>query len=408
MSERRERRTADLGSVAPAGSRQLGRRSAVGLTEEAVVVGTADGEVRSYDRSTLDRRWRAEATDDGASVSAVVSFAGGVAVGERGPEGAVRAYDADGTLRWRYATASDVGPPQKETRFYLPFVAAAATGGGRLYAASRRYERDGDDRTFTSVVYAFDATGDVVWTHETDASPIALDARDDRVAVVYNRCPGTHRPGLVVLDAETGGVRYDWDPEGEGDRRVGDVSLVEDGAVVASHADYCGYRVRDDGTVAWRAELATPTEVGDERLYAYPNHVRATDHAAVFVTGNTYPTEGRETDSLHPDEHTAFGYAADGERAWSAAVSGFAGELAADGDRVAVPGAQHFRTRNADAHGLRVFDALYGPLADFETNGVVTAAALDDETVAAVEEPVAYHDEDRERGAYRLLVTEIA
>ncbi|MFC6824915.1 PQQ-binding-like beta-propeller repeat protein [Halopelagius fulvigenes] len=405
MSDAGEPRAVELGEVTPARSRHAGRRSAVELVGELVVTGTAAGDVLAHDRSTLDERWSAETWSESASVVSAASFGDGVAVGERGPEGTVRLYDADGgELRWAYDTAADVGTPQRASRFFLPFVVDTASDGDRLYVASRRYERDGDHRSFSSAVYAFDEGGEPIWTHETDASPISIDADGRRLGVAYNRCPGTHQYGLVVLNAETGAVRWEWDPGTDGQRRVGDVSLVGDGAVVASHGDYRGYRLGRGGSEEWRVDLAPPTSVGDETLYAYPNHAHATADGAVFVTGNTYSTDGRETESLHPREHTAFGYTPDGERAWTASVGGFAGELGTEGGRVAVPGAQHFRTRDADVHGLRLFGVGVGHGASLETDGVVTAVALDGEAFAAVEEPVVYHDDGEERGTYRLLL----
>jgi outer membrane protein assembly factor BamB len=395
------------------------------LLEELVVTGTATGDVVAHDRTTLDERWRGGTEIEMTSVVAAEPFGDAVAVGERSPEGTIRSYDQEtGELRWQYATATDVGAPQKASRFFLPFVADIGADGDRLYVASRRYERggeqsepperasgearpasrDGDRRSFTSVVYAFDEAGDVVWTHDTDASPISLDVEGRRLAVAYNRCPGTHQHGLVLLDAETGAVRYEWDPGTDGQRRVGDVSLVEDGVVVASHGDYCGYRLRDGGAEQWCVDLGTPTEVDDETLYAYPNHVHATAHGAVFVTGNTYSTEGRETATLHPHEHTSFGYTPDGKCVWTASIGGFASELGVGGERVAVPGAQHFRTRDADVHGLRILSTETGPETALETDGIVTAAALDGGSFAAVEEPVVYHDEGENRGAYRLIL----
>ena len=405
MSNALQQRAVGLGDVPPARSRHAGKRSAVTLLDELVVTGTATGDVVAHDRTTLDERWRGGTETEMTSVVAAEPFGDGVAVGERSSEGTIRFYDQEtGKLRWQYATATDLGAPQKSSRFFLPFVADIETDGDRLYVASRRYERDGDRRSFTSIVYAFDEAGDVVWMHDTDASPISLDVEDRRLAVAYNRCPGTHQHGLVVLDAETGAVRYEWDPGTDGQRRVGDVSLVEDGVVVASHGDYCGYRLRDGGAEQWCVDLGTPTEVDDETLYTYPNHVHATAHSAVFVTGNTYSTEGRETASLHPREHTALGYTPDGECVWTASVGGFASELGVEGDRVAVPGAQHFRTRDADVHGLRTFSTETGPETALETDGIVTAVALDGESFAAVEEPVVYHDEGEKRGTYRLVL----
>jgi hypothetical protein len=357
----------------------------VTLTDDLVIVGTAD------------------ATGESTAVVSAEPFGDAVVVGERGPEGAVRCHDrATGDCRWRYATAADVGDPQKSSRLQYPFVVDAESADGRLYVAARRYERDDEGRSFASVVYAFDRAGEVLWTAETDASAIGLAADGRRVAVAYNRCPGAHQHGLVVHDADTGTVDYDWDPGTDGGRRVGDVALVDDGVVVASHGDYRGYRLERSGAERWRVDLGTPTTVGDETLYAYPNHVHATADGVVFVTGNTYATDGRETAGLHPREHTAFGIAPDGDAVWTADVGGFAGELGVDGNRVVVPGAQHFRTRDAEVHGYRLLDVAGGPERSRETEGVVTAAALDGDAVVAVEEPVVYHDEGIERGAYRL------
>ena len=173
---------------------------------------------------------------------------------------------------------------------------------------------------------------------------------------------------------------------------------------MASHGDYCGYRLRDGGAEQWCVDLGTPTTIDNETLYAYPNHVHATTDGAVFITGNTYLTEGRETASLHPREHTIFGYTPEGERVWTASVGGFASALGGEGDLVAVPGAQHFRTRDADVHGLRSFKTETGPETSIETDGIVTAVALDGDVFAAVEEPVVYHDDGAERGTYRLLL----
>ncbi|MFB6083289.1 MAG: PQQ-binding-like beta-propeller repeat protein [Halorientalis sp.] len=401
------RRTASLGEVDPAGSRHLGRRSAVALTDDAVLVGTADGRLRAFDRD-LTPRWTAAGDgpdgDRDGSVVSIDTFEGTVVVGERGAAGAVRCHDlGSGALRWRYESADDVGDPQNETRFLLPFVADVTAGERRVYVTARRYERGDAGRTFHSVVYAFDGDGTVDWRYRADASPISLSVRDDRVAVAYNRCPGDHQCGLVVLDRDDGTVRLTWDPGTDGGRRVGDVSLLADGVAVASHGDYCGYLLGRDGSHRRRVPLATPETVDGDGVYAYPNHVHATEAGAVFVTGNTYPETGRETDARHPTEHTAVGVAPDGERTWRAGVGGFATGIGTAGNHVAVPSAQHFRDRDADGHGLRVFDVADGPVSTLDTDGVVTAAALSGGSVAAVEEPVAYHDGVETRGAYRVV-----
>jgi hypothetical protein len=424
---------ADLGDIQPNGSRQLGRRSGVCLDGDAVVAGLADGTVAAFDAS-LDERWRNEGDSDRGSVVALAPFAGGVLAGERGAAGEIRLHDRDtGAVRWRYRTADDVGAPQKHTRFYLPFVADVAVpddGSERAFVAARRYERGPDGgRCFRSVVYAVGPDGSVGWRHEADASPISLAVDGgDRLAVAYNRCPGDWDAGLVVLDPETGRERRRWDPPGDGDRRVGDVALAPGGVVAASHADYRGYCLDGDG-VRWAVDLGRPVERGgggdatgepaQETVYAYPNHVHATAEGAVFVVGNTYPEgDARETELRHPNEHTAVGVTASGDTAFVDAVGGFAHEIAARDDCVAVPVAQHFRDRDPDRHGVRRYDVAGGPTVARSVPGVVTAAALGDECsaregggrsdcgsrVAVVEEPVTYHDnsDDGPVGAYRL------
>ena len=404
--------SASLGEIPPARSRQQGRRSAVALTDGLAVVGTAEGDLLGFDAmgdGPPVQQWHYD-SDGEPSVVAATPFGDTVTVGERSARGAVRCHERDDTLRWRYDTSQDIGEPQNDTRFLKPFVASLAADGERLYAAARRYERrpeQGTDRHFESVVYAFESGGTVAWTYRADASPISVAVRGDRLAVAYNRCPGDHQRGLVVLDTADGTPRWTWDPDTNGGRRVGDVALLDDGAVVTSHGDYCGYRLENGGDVRWRVPLATPQTVADETVYAYPNHVHATESGAVFITGNTYPVEGRETDARHPEEHTAVGVSLDGDQRWSADVGGFASGLGADGDLLALPGAQHFRDRDAETHGLRLFDVADGSREVVGTDGIVTAAAVADGTVVAVEEPVLYHDEGNRRGTYRLHRLEI-
>lgn len=396
------KRRADLGEVDPAGSRQLGRRSTVEITDDRIVVGTASGDVIAFDHR-LDQQWHS--TDGSASLVASAALDGNTLVGERGPAGSIRCYETEtGDLRWAYDTSADIGEPQQETRFFLPFIADIVTDGDRWYVAARRYERVEESRTFRSVVYAVDQDGTIAWRYETDASPISLDAGQERLAVAYNRCPGDHQCGLVVLDSETGAERLTWDPGTPGGRRVRDVSLLPDGVVVASHGDYCGYRLDDRGGECWRLPLATPEFIDGETVYAYPNHVHATEAGLVFVTGNTYPEDGRETEARHPNEHAALGVTPSGDRTWQASVDGFTHTIATSGDRVAVPGAQHFRDRDATAHGLGLFDVAGGPVRTTDASGVVTATALDTDLVGCVEEPVAYHDDEQVRGSYRLRI----
>ena len=390
----RTARRVSLGDVDPCGSRQAGRRSGVAVTADGPVVGLADGRVRAFDRDGAER-WSADG--EGSAVT-LVPFGDGVLVGERSTRGAIR-YLEGGEERWRHDAADAIGDPTEDTRFFLPMVVDAAVDGDTAYVAARRYERREDDRHFESAVYALAPDGTVRWRYDADASPIAVAPFETGVAVAYNRCPGAHDDGLVALDAD-GRERWTWDPDRSAQRRVGDVAAAEGSLVAASHADYRGYRLAE-GRVDWAVDLGVPLGRGD-RVYAYPTHVHATDSGVAFLTGNSFPAEGRETDERHPDEQSAFGYSLDGEERWRATVGGFAHEVDADGDRLLVPVAQHFRDRDPAVHGWRLFDVGDGPVDAVDCEGVVTAAGLDGDRLALVEEPVRYHDDGEVRGGYAL------
>ena len=406
----------DLGECDPCGSRQAGRRSGVALIDSGPAVGLADGAVAAFDHEGTVR-WRV--AGEGSAIT-LVPFGDGVLVGERSSRGAIRLL-ADGEQKWRHDAADALGGPTTETRFFLPMVVAAAVSGTTAYVATRRYERrngvsasessggssdataSGGDRHFESSVYAIEPDGTVRWRYDSDASPISLSPFRSGVAVAYNRCPGDHDDGLVVLDGD-GAVEWTWDPDRSATRRIGDVSAADGGLLATSHADYRGYRIAEGG-VEWAVDLGTPHPDGDQ-VYTYPNHVHADRSGVVFLTGNSFPKEGRETDERHENEQTAFGYAPDGERRWRADVGGFAHETAADGDRLLVPVAQHFRDRNPDVHGFRLFDTVDGLIEDGSTAGVLTAAALDDDRRALIEEPVRYHDDGTVRGSYALRLAD--
>ncbi|OAQ53563.1 transcriptional regulator [Natrinema mahii] len=411
-------RTAPLGEIEPARSRHMWTRSAVAVAEsgDLVVTGEWDGTVTAHETDSLEARWTADHPDHAVGIASLEGDGAGddetVVVAGRGETGTIAAYDAaTGDRRWRYDTAADVGEAVKDTVFYLPYVVACETGtdadgNERVYAAARRYERDGERRQWHSTVYAFDPDGAVRWTYETDASPIALDSSADgeRLAVGYNRCMGDHDTGLVVLDTDTGGLEWTWDPGTEGDRRVGDVSFDGEAIAVSSHGDKRGYLLGPGGAERWSVDLAVETEIDGERLYAYPNHVYAADGRVAFVTGNTYAVGSRETDGRHPNEHRVAAFDADGTPLWDDAVRGFVHGLAAAGGRLVAPCAQNFRVRDPDTHAVRAFDLESGPDVVDPLEGIATAAAVGDGTIAAIEEPVAYHDDGETRGDYALRV----
>ncbi|AHF99136.1 pyrrolo-quinoline quinone [Halostagnicola larsenii XH-48] len=409
--------TRPLGDIENARSRHMWTRSSVHATDSLVVAGEWDGTVTAFDRDTLETRWSVDHPEHAVGLETVGDS---LVVAGRGESGTIAAYDLEsGAKRWSADTAEDVGAASRESIFYLPYVVALEAGGDRnsenapesgsgpeLYAAARRYERDGERREWHSTVYAFEADGTVRWRYETDASPISIDLDEtgECLAVGYNRCMGEHDNGLVVLETETGTPEWSWDPGTEGDRRVGDVSFDGDRIAVSSHGDKRGYLLGPGGAELWRVDLATEVEIDGETLYAYPNHAYANDGRVAFVTGNTYAIDSRETDGRHPNEHRIAAFDADGEAIWEHGVGGFVHGLAADGDTIVAPCAQNFRVRDPDTHGLRCFSLADGERTLEPLAGIATAATVRDETVGVIEEPVEYHDEGTTRGEYALRV----
>ncbi|MXV61034.1 PQQ-binding-like beta-propeller repeat protein [Natronorubrum sp. JWXQ-INN-674] len=419
-----EFRSVSLGDIEPARSRHMWTRSAVCVAAggDLVLTGEWDGTVTARETESLETRWTLTHPDHAVGITTLGSDSDSesadaetVVVAGRGETGAIVAYDAaTGEQRWRYDTADDIGEATEDTVFYLPYVvglesATDADGTQRLYAAARRYERDGERREWHSTVYAFDSDGSIGWTYETDASPIAIEADDagGRLAVGYNRCMGDHDTGLVVLETDTGDLEWTWDPGTEGDRRVGDVSFDGDSIAVSSHGDKRGYLLGPGGAERWRVDLAVETEIDGETLYAYPNHAYANDGRVTFVTGNTYALESRETETRHPNEHRITTFDGDGELRWADEVRGFVHGLAADGTTIVTPSAQNFRVRDPETHAVRRFDLDSGPARVDRFEGIATAAAVDHGTIAAIEESVEYHDEGQTRGEYALRVASL-
>lgn len=395
--------TATLGNVESARTRTLARRSSVLVADGTVVVGTADGTVTGFDPETLAERW---STVGGGNIVSLTEFPGGIAVGERDRDGTIRAIDATtGECRWTYAASDDVGSPQKESPNFYPYATDACADDERLYVAVRRMALRNGERRFSSIVYAFDTAGDIRWRYVTDASATSVEVRGGRLAVAYNRCPGEHDRGVVVLDATNGAERTGWDPGGaDGDRRVGDAALLPNGIAVTSYGDRRGYVLDDHGSVRWRVDLGTAVRTDGTVVYAYPSHVHATEEAIAFVTGSTYPRDGREPQRRHPNEHRIRCYSRKGERRWDVDARGLTRELAGEDDRLLVPSAQNRWTRDPDVHGVQLFELGDGELRQVATDGIVTAAALSDELFAVVEEPIEYHDDEVTYGRYSLHV----
>ncbi|XGI84522.1 PQQ-binding-like beta-propeller repeat protein [Halorutilales archaeon Cl-col2-1] len=407
MSTGVQKMSISLGDAEGVRTRDLRQRSSVLVGDDAVYVGEADGTVSAYDGVDGERLWSIEGRGNVVSLDERGSR---LIVGERAEGGVVKSLDKEnGETAWSYETSHDVGEATKDHQLYYPYV-VDVVADDTVYAVSRRYDR-GESRSWSCCVYAFDDAGEILWRYENDASPISASLREDgeKLAVGFNRAGENHDNGLVVLDTETGDLSMTWDPGTEGNRRVGDVSFSGDEIGVASHGDYSGYLLSGSGGEVWRREISEKRDVDGDTVYAYPNHVHASDDSVVFVTGNTYAEDTRKPDSLHPRENSLIAYSSDGEEVWEDDLGGFSQRISYDGGVLGVASAQNLRTRDPDVHGVKLYDtqAESNPVIDhLHTEGVVTAVDVDAESrrFAAVEEPMEYDDEDGLRGEYRLHV----
>ena len=395
-----------LGEIEPAGSRQNWRRSAVAVADDRVVAGSADGTISAFHADGTPQ-WSVSDGPDTPIVSLSVTDELVIA-GHRGPEGRVRVLSAEtGTVQWEYVTAEDVGSPTDETLFAQPYVVDSARTDDLLVVASRRFDRDGSDRQWSSVVYGFELDGSLRWAFDAERSVTGFDIGSGVVAIGYNRCPADD-DGLVVLEKATGEQRFSWTPEMDGDRAVGDVAVTDAGIAVASHADKYGYLLDWDGNESWSVNLGGEHSVEGETIYSYPNHVAVSDGTAIFVTGNTFAAETRDPAHEHPAEHTTVSVELEsGEFQWKYHHGGFARKIATGGSLVAVPSAQQFRIRTADTHQIHLLDITTGASGSVSVAGIPAALDFDGRALAAIEEPIEYHDEGIEHGTYQLLTWEI-
>ncbi|AGB36936.1 hypothetical protein Natoc_1098 [Natronococcus occultus SP4] len=343
-----------------------------------VVVARRDGTVTAFEDDSLESRWTT-ATSGRIHELAVC---GDVAVVATGCEGTatVAAYALeDGRRRWQY----DVSPPDGDDVGASRVVALEDGATDRLYAAVRRV---GDGRR-SGTVLAFDRDGRVRWRYGTDASPVALAAteRGDRLAVGYDRCPGAHDNGLVVLETDAGELAWTWDPGTAGDRRVSDVAFDGDTVAVASCGDGCGYLLTDGGAERWRVPFGT------EDGARAPTHAYAHDGRAVFAVE---PIEHRDTD------HRIVAVDGDGGALWTASGRGRIDGFATNGD-VLVPrpvGA------DVDTHAVRRFVLETGSAEDVRLDGTVTAATVGEGTIAVIERRRSFSDGETTRAEDTLLV----
>lgn len=269
-----------LTAVAPDGAvrwtARLGERSwstPALAVDGTVYVGSDDDRLRAFDGATGAERWalRIGACAPGSfgPESSRCDADGGPVIGDDGTiyvggDGVTAAW-ADGTLRWRFATAEHVH-------------AAPALADGTIYVASE------DD-----ALYALSPDGDKRWEVRTggdlDATPVVGD--DGTIYV------GSDDDALYAV-SPAGEIR--WKLLTGGDIRGG-VAIAADGTLYVTSYDGNLYAVAPSGQVRWR--LATPQKI----------------HARPVVATNGYVLFGAQDDRL---------YAArpDGALAWTFGLGG--------------------------------------------------------------------------------------
>lgn len=355
------------------------RRSAprLAVAGALVVVARRDGTVTAFEDDTLEPRWTISTPGRIREIDVLEDVA--VVATDREGTATIAAYAlADGRRRWRY----DVPDSAEDGSGAPRVVALESDTRDRSYAAVRRVGDGGRSGT----VLAFDRDGRVRWRYGTDASPVALDAaeRGDRLAVGYDRCPGAHDNGLVVLGTDAGELAWTWDPGTAGDRRVSDVSFDGDAVAVASCGDGRGYLLEDGGAERWRVVLGTETAV--------PTRAYAHDGRAAFVT---------ETAARREPDHRITTFHGEASPLWTAPGRGSVDGLATDGDVLVVlcSGVSNVETRSVRRFGLET-----GSVEAVGLEGDVTAAAIGRGTIAMIERSRSFRDRETTRTEDTLFV----
>jgi outer membrane protein assembly factor BamB len=231
----------------------------------SVFAASADGGVTRIDAATGRQLWRVSA--DMPLTAGVGSDGSTVAV--VGDKGMVAAFTADGKLRWKAQTSSEV-------------LSAPAVGEGLVLV-----------RSLDNKITAFDAdSGAKRWSVQRTAPPLTLRTAPGIVisgSTAYVGLPGGR---LLALIMANGGVRWEaavGDPRGATElERIADIS----GSPVLAGRDVCAVAYQGriacfdaaSGSVRWFKDFSSDAGVAADERFAFASNDHA--HMSAFSRDN--------------------------------------------------------------------------------------------------------------------------
>ena len=217
---------------------------------DTVYAATPSGAVAALDAASGAVRWRIDAGPLSAGVGS-----DGQVVAVATQSGVVIAYDAQGQERWRSQAASAVSVPP-------------AVGNGIVAVRTTDYR-----------IQAFDAaTGKLRWNVQRPGPALALRTSIRMLAVPNLLIAGMPNGRLMVIDAESGAVR--WEGTVSTSRGASDLERITDvvGAPVIVGPLLCGvsyqgrttcFDVSQGGRAVWSQDVSSATgmQTDGQRLY---------------------------------------------------------------------------------------------------------------------------------------------
>lgn len=384
-------------------------------------IGTHSGHLHIFDLATGDRIFDKHISEGKIMTIDFSPDSGSLFVTEESIDGYLYCFDLDGSERWKFRLADELGSDLK----HMPYIRKMAfDSDGNVYIAGRKYGGYAEGTyLYSTRIYSFDPEGNIRWKFPAakimDAGLTWIDATPDGKYVVF----GTSGFGPVenwkdgtihLLNGENGEELWNYrieplDPYFNCVALWYGTTLTPDGKYVTALASdgraflFNNEEILQTGNPEpmWQENISTPMEVSGIPIYGCANFAYNVNNTVIYSTGSTFSkAKGKQPPIEHPGGNSLYAYDFDGNLLWKWRVEGYAGELGLTDRYLAAPISQNLITNNLDVHGVYVFDlsrsggATSKLINVYRTEGITIATDVspDDRYIAAFEAPARLDD----------------
>jgi len=413
-----------------------------GTDSQKLAIATDRGHLAIVDPISGNNVWKTRISEGYVKHIAFSSNNSMLYIGEQAADGCIYCYDLTTdrpNLRWKYRTADDIetSTPSNPESVYAwvsyPGTSCMQTipNGDLLVAGVHSWSKNGIPQR-RSMLYRFDANGDVVWKYPQDKAIqkiirwFDVSADGKTLACVIDES-GNGNGTLTILDIDTGSKKWQSEikpltPYYKGVTFWRGVSMSPNGKFVNVTTDDGRAFIFDtnQSEPIWKQNLATPLEVSGVPIIATTGTIGTTDTYALFVTGDTYipyhlQKGAQRPSALHPNGMTMFAYDWTGEKVWQWKLENMPQGLRIDsnGRYAALAVSKRSQNPNESLHGISVFDltakggGLQKYLYTYRTEGQLPYDTLtisdDGSLIAIIEMPIVMSDKTL-RGNNRVHV----